>query len=117
MFDQRRNVAEKIFVLITTTAAIVRPVAIPVAAEIDRDCVPNWKSQPGKRRQQESPAEALITNAVNEDRRVGISIAPLTIMNFQSIAAKEMMFRFRDDRITHATFFLYFRACSINCRT
>src|SRR5687767_13273380 len=86
MFQQACKVRQKIFMLIA--AAGGRPLAVAVAAQIERHRMLDRHAALEQRVEKMIPAPSLITHPVNENIGFFLWIAPFPVVKFQAIMSK-----------------------------
>ena len=76
----RRQVAEKVFMLITPTR--VGPLAIAMAAQVKGDCMLDRQSSANQCRNEMIPAPSLIAHPVKKNESFFFRLSPLPIVKF-----------------------------------
>src|SRR5688572_27172223 len=93
MLEQPCQIREKVFVLIT--AARAGPLAVAVAAQVERYGMLNRHAPRYQRFEKVIPAPPLVAHAVNENVSLFIGIAPLPEVKLQTIMNKITLPRFQ----------------------
>src|SRR5918994_3950900 len=86
MAQETGQIGEKILVLIATARA--RPFAVAVATQIDGHCVLDRQTPSNHRRNKIIPASPLVAHAVDKNESLLAGIAPLPIVQLQSVVSK-----------------------------
>jgi hypothetical protein len=92
MLEQTGQICEKIFM--SVTAARARPLAIAMAAQVERHRMFDRHAAPKQRSEKLIPAPSLIAHTVYKDIGFFLRITPLPVMHLQSVVNKVSLFRF-----------------------